>query len=132
MNEDKIETAAGIPGESQRSINLPIHFQRDSGYLTAEAMGILDTVVCPALLDEALKNAVFEVVGHTDDIGNLEANMYISRLRAHAVKTYLVTRCNISPGKLDLVSLGPAQPLVPNISEENRKINRRVELRRID
>ena len=130
MSADLKESNEGVTGQKARSVNLPINFQRDSGYLTEQAMDMLDMVICPALLDDRMKNARFQVIGHTDDIGELDVNMYISRLRAQAVKTYLVTRCNIEPESLELVFLGPSQPLVPNTSEENRKKNRRVELRR--
>jgi len=113
------------------SINMPIQFEMNSGYLSENAMSTLDTVICPALQSEELKEMRFEVVGHTDNSGDETVNMNISRLRAYTVKTYLVTKCNIAPERLGVAFMGPNEPLVPNTSLENRQRNRRVEFRRL-
>jgi len=112
--------------------NRPIYFSRDSGYLTEDAMSFLDTEICPVLQSDALRESRFKVEGHSDDLGDLEVNMYISRLRAHTVMTYLITRCNIEPARLELSFSGPSKPLVPNTNEKNRSLNRRVEIRPIE
>jgi outer membrane protein OmpA-like peptidoglycan-associated protein len=113
------------------SINMPIQFARSSGYLSEDAISTLDTVICSALQSEELKEMRFEVIGHTDNSGDKTVNMYISRIRAYTVKTYLVTRCNIAPERLEVSFMGPNEPLVPNTSLENRQRNRRVEFRRL-
>jgi outer membrane protein OmpA-like peptidoglycan-associated protein len=72
-------------------------------------------------------NARLNIDGHTDNQGELEKNMRISRERAEAVMMYLVEK-GIDEGRLKATGYGPTKPLVPNTSRENRAVNRRVEL----
>lgn len=131
MVHEETAEKRSFSGKKVPSINMPIQFERSSGYLSEEAMSILDTVICPALQSDDLKKMRFEVVGHTDNTGNAAVNIYISRLRAHTIKAYLETRCNIDPGRLEAAFQGQNQPLFPNTTLENRRRNRRVEFRRL-
>ena len=72
-----------------------------------------------------------EIAGHTDDIGSDEFNLELSRKRAEAVVKYLLER-GISRARLRAVGYGESRPLVPNISEENRAMNRRVEFKLLE
>ncbi|MBW1792520.1 MAG: OmpA family protein [Deltaproteobacteria bacterium] len=130
VQKNTVEDESSIISKAP-SINMPIQFAMNSGYLSDDAMSTLDTVICPALQSEELKEMRFEVIGHTDNSGDETVNMNISRLRAHTVKAYLVTRCNISPDRLEVSFQGPNEPIVPNTSRENRQRNRRVEFRRL-
>jgi outer membrane protein OmpA-like peptidoglycan-associated protein len=70
-----------------------------------------------------------EVAGHTDDVGGLNYNMNLSRLRAEAVMLYMTS---VAPElRLTLTSqgYGPTKPWISNRTEEGRKYNRRTELR---
>ncbi len=69
-----------------------------------------------------------EVQGHTDDVGSESANKELSQKRAEAVVEYLVEQ-GISEERLVPEGYGPEQPLVPNISDRNRRMNRRVEFK---
>ncbi|MBN1981363.1 MAG: OmpA family protein [Chitinivibrionales bacterium] len=69
-----------------------------------------------------------QVAGHTDNIGNYELNMRLSKARAESVRDYLF---NVAPelsSKLFAAGYGPSQPKADNKSAEGRKLNRRVEL----
>lgn len=72
------------------------------------------------------------VEGHTDDLaiqgGKLPSNWELSALRATAVVKYLVMEKGMDPSRFTASGYGEYQPLVPNISEENRRINRRVDI----
>lgn len=68
-----------------------------------------------------------EVQGHSDDIGDYEDNVDLSERRALAVTNYILSR-GVSRERVDLRGYGPDRPLVPNDSEENRSLNRRVEI----
>ena len=127
------DTAADqlLSGKKTQSMHMPIQFEIGSGALTEEAMHMIDTVICQALQSDDLRGMRFEVVGHTDNTGTMEVNMYVSRLRAHTVKAYLETRCNVDPVRLEVTYQGPSQPLFPNTTLENRIRNRRVEFRRL-
>lgn len=69
-----------------------------------------------------------EVRGHTDNVGAPAANLALSRDRAAAVKTYLVTTGSIDAGRLTTAGFGDTQPVADNATDEGRSQNRRVEL----
>lgn len=68
-----------------------------------------------------------EIAGHTDDIGNDEANLILSHDRAFSVMNYLIKKGS-NPKQMQEKGYGETRPLVPNDGDENRAINRRVEL----
>ena len=68
-----------------------------------------------------------QIVGHTDDIGTDAYNKRLGQRRALAVCEALI-RLGVSPNILEPVSKGESAPLVPNDTEFNRSLNRRVEL----
>ncbi|MFC5045720.1 OmpA family protein [Aquimarina hainanensis] len=67
------------------------------------------------------------IIGHTDDIGEEEDNLWFGKQRANNVKKYLVSR-GIPSEKLTTQSKGESDPIVPNDSPENRNKNRRIEI----
>jgi len=68
------------------------------------------------------------VVGHTDDVGALDANLALSKARAEAVIQALVTKHGVAASRLAPYGVGPLCPVAPNTTEEARAKNRRVEL----
>ena len=69
-----------------------------------------------------------EIEGHTDDQGSDAYNLRLSDARAKAVVDHLLKK-KVEPERLAWKGYGESRPLVPNTSEENRAINRRVEFR---
>jgi len=82
-------------------------------------------------------NERISIEGHTDDVpvkkpeslklyprGNIE----LSVARAFAVYDYLVKDANVPASRVAVVGYGPYRPAVPNTSEANRWLNRRVEI----
>ncbi len=67
------------------------------------------------------------LVGHTDNVGNLDGNIGLSQNRANSVRTRLIERYEIAPQRLEAQGLGYLAPYTSNLSEEGRKTNRRVE-----
>jgi OOP family OmpA-OmpF porin len=72
-----------------------------------------------------------EVQGHTDNVGNDGYNMHLSQSRADAVRAYLVAH-GVPPERLVSKGYGFHQPLVPNNSDANRALNRRVQFIRTE
>ncbi len=68
------------------------------------------------------------ISGHTDNIGNEKENQILSEKRANAVMNYLVFK-GITKERLQTIGLGSSKPLAPNTSEENRQLNRRIEIK---
>ncbi len=67
------------------------------------------------------------VVGHTDNVGQLENNLKLSTDRADAVVKALVAR-GITTSRLKSAGVGPYSPETSNATEEGKAKNRRVEL----
>jgi len=68
------------------------------------------------------------VEGHTDNVGQANANLELSKKRAAAVKDWLVKKHGIDAGRLTTEGFGQGRPLGPNDSDAGRARNRRVEL----
>ncbi len=72
------------------------------------------------------------VEGHTDDLtintNKIISNWELSSLRATSVVKYLVMEKGLDPSRFSAAGYAEYQPLVPNISESNRRINRRVDI----
>lgn len=67
------------------------------------------------------------VVGHTDYVGAVDANLALSSARAASVVKALVAK-GIAAARLAPFGAGPYAPVAPNLNEEGRAKNRRVEL----
>lgn len=68
-----------------------------------------------------------KISGHTDNVGNPKVNKNLSELRAAKVKSYMVSK-GIAPARIAVEGFGGDKPLVPNDSNENMAMNRRVEV----
>lgn len=68
-----------------------------------------------------------EIFGHTDNVGNADANLSLSQLRARAVANYLI-RKGISSDRIFARGFGEKYPLASNATSEGRLQNRRVEI----
>jgi outer membrane protein OmpA-like peptidoglycan-associated protein len=71
---------------------------------------------------------VIELEGHTDNQGKKRLNLELSEKRVVAVMNYLLTK-GVTPNRMTGKGFGGSQPLMPNDTEENRQMNRRVEFK---
>jgi OOP family OmpA-OmpF porin len=69
-----------------------------------------------------------QLFGHTDDQGDDAYNMKLSHDRAKNAGGYLLT-LGIKKERIEIFGYGKTKPLIPQITEEARSINRRVEIR---
>ncbi|MDR1793420.1 MAG: OmpA family protein [Bacteroidales bacterium] len=69
-----------------------------------------------------------EVIGHTCNIGTDISNMRIGTMRAEVARQYLLSK-GVPSERITVTTLRDTQPLVANDTEENRKKNRRVEIK---
>lgn len=67
------------------------------------------------------------ISGHTDSQGKEEANLRLSQARADAIKAYLIYTFKIDAARIDAHGYGSAKPIVDENTDEDRKLNRRVE-----
>jgi OmpA-OmpF porin, OOP family len=64
--------------------------------------------------------------GHTDVVGDPQANLELSQDRVDACETYLVKK-GIPSARIQAVGYGDTRPIVKKGTDEERKVNRRVE-----
>jgi outer membrane protein OmpA-like peptidoglycan-associated protein len=68
------------------------------------------------------------VVGHTDNVGDIESNLKLSKDRGEAVLQALVRDHGIAAARLRSYGCGQFAPVASNDTEEGRAKNRRVDL----
>jgi OOP family OmpA-OmpF porin len=68
------------------------------------------------------------VVGHTDNVGTIDANMKLSKERADAVVNTLIVKHGLQASRLKSFGVASLSPVASNDTEEGRAKNRRVEL----
>jgi len=66
------------------------------------------------------------IEGHTDNVGELESNMELSRQRAENVVNYLVDKFGIERSRLSAKGYGPTRRIAYNNTAEGRQKNRRI------
>ena len=100
-----------------------VEFEFGSSVITPQGRELLDEV-----LDALRKfpDVRLQIGGHTDDVGSVESNLLLSRLRAASVLTYLVDR-EEDPGRFDVIGHGEDHPIAENTTEDGRARNRRIE-----
>jgi outer membrane protein OmpA-like peptidoglycan-associated protein len=100
-------------------------FAFDSTAMTQAAHRQIDRFV-----DEfgANHEALFVVVGHTDNVGSEDYNFELGQKRATGVARYLIGRKGIDPIRVMAVSCGASAPIADNTTREGRGKNRRVEI----
>ena len=101
-----------------------ISFATNSAQLAPESMLELDRVAEFMQLNPTVS---IEISAHSDDVGAAAYNKQLSQQRAASVEDYLIKK-NIKESSLQSVGYGEEKPRVPNDSDENRALNRRVEL----
>ena len=109
-------------------ITQQIQFETGRAVIKKVSFPILDAVRDVMKTFPAMR---LEVQGHTDNVGNAAYNTRLSQQRADAVRKYLVSH-GIEDGRLVAKGYGATQPLLPNTTEANRALNRRVQFIRTE
>ena len=102
-----------------------VNFEAGKADLRPESLPTLDVV--GTLLTQWPELRI-EIGGHTDDVGGTTANRRLSQARAQSVLDYLVGKyAAMDSTRFTVKGYGEDRPLLPNVSDENRAQNRRVE-----
>jgi outer membrane protein OmpA-like peptidoglycan-associated protein len=133
---DGVEVKRGTdpldPSDDIVKMNVPIvldgiTFAFNKSEITPESdkvlMGALKTL-------EMHKDIVVEISGHTDNVGSNAYNQKLSQRRSDAVKAWLVAK-GIPSERITSVGYGEEHPRVANDTEDNMRLNRRIEFKRI-
>jgi len=104
-----------------------ITFETGKSDITPESESVLQGALKTL---QTYKDIIVEISGHTDDVGSSSSNQKLSQQRADAVRTWLISK-GIDPDRIIAKGYGEDYPRVPNNSPENRRMNRRIEFKRI-
>ncbi len=111
------------PKRTTITLDSTVSFGKDSAKITGAARARLQSVAAQLKAQGAGSLAV---TGYTDDLGSAAHGRTLSRQRAAAVASVLRGSLPVTGYSFTVVGKGEANPAVPNTSEANRKINRRV------
>jgi outer membrane protein OmpA-like peptidoglycan-associated protein len=100
----------------------PVEFDTGSATLTEASHQVLAKI---AAILQANPNMKIRIEGNTDSVGSASSNLALGKQRAHTVYNALKA-LGVSPDRMSTVGYGESHPQVPNTSESNRAINRRV------
>lgn len=75
------------------------------------------------LQQDAFKDYVVKIEGHTDSLGQAGTNKALSDKRANSIKQFLINNGKISADRLTVIGLGESQPIDPNSEAKNRRID---------
>ncbi len=113
-----------IKKEAKEILN-NIFFDTARWDLKSESTVELDKLVS---LLKANPDLPIEISGHTDDVGKDADNLLLSQKRAKSVVDYLAQK-GVNIMKIKAEGYGKTHPYLPNSSDENRKLNRRIEVK---
>jgi OOP family OmpA-OmpF porin len=120
---DAAALAKGITDEGHIALD-NVYFDFGTANLSPEAAPAIAEMVTLLTGNPVLK---VHIVGHTDWVGNADANQKLSQDRAKAVVAALVA-AGIAQDRLGAAGVGALSPRASNASDAGRALNRRVEL----
>lgn len=100
-----------------------LEFEDDSYALTEQIEPKLDYITSFLKRYPMFK---LQVKGHTDSDGEAKYNLDLSRKRAAVIRKYIIKRGDLKDLRVSAMGYGETRPLVPNDSEEHKRMNRRV------
>jgi len=120
--------ALAVITDCEVKITEQIHFEYNKATIRGESFPVLDAV---AEILKKTPKVKLEIQGHTDNRGTAGYNKGLSDRRAASVLKYLVEH-GIDPGRLASHGYGFERPMVPNDTDINRALNRRVQFVRTE
>jgi len=100
-----------------------VYFSRGTAQLIDSSYAELNRIVEVMQENPAME---IELAGHTDNQGDPDKNLELSRKRVEKVKQYLVKK-GIEKQRIEGKGYGGSRPIASNASEQTRMLNRRVE-----
>lgn len=100
-----------------------VYFEMSKSDLLSASFSELDKLV--AMMHDN-PNMAIRLEGHTDIIGDHDKNLQLSRDRVLACERYLVQK-GIDTDRIQTIGYGDTRPILTKGTDEERKINRRVE-----
>lgn len=127
IDEKEFEKRYGklLQAEAKRPKTFILYFETGSDQLTEESINMTKEIINEIKNRE---NPELEIIGHTDSVGEKEANYLLGLKRAESVKNILTSQGVDTGMEIELSSLGEDNPLIPMPDETPEPKNRRVEV----
>jgi outer membrane protein OmpA-like peptidoglycan-associated protein len=131
-DEKGVPTNQGCPPQQEQlvaiqkgklEIKQAVFFATNKAIIQRRSFRMLDQVARVIRQHPEIEKIVIE--GHSDNVGNAEANRRLSLARAQSVKDYLVKK-GVEASRLEAKGYGPDRPLLSNATAKGRAANRRV------
>ncbi|MFI5204067.1 MAG: OmpA family protein, partial [Flavobacteriales bacterium] len=101
-----------------------IQFETGSSVIKPASYAALNEILESSIVAEGLKIGIY---GHTDNVGNADANQKLSEERANSVKNYLVSK-GLALNRVEVKGYGQTQPIADNNTTAGKAQNRRVQI----
>jgi hypothetical protein len=132
---ETVETKLSPPSPRFGDVALAAALAREGRVTVASGLGVGDK---PASEDRYLVRQLvfllrrdgklmFDVVAHTDDLGERDANVRRSQAQADAIVAAVIKQ-RIAQDRVQAIGAGPDRPAADNATMEGRAQNRRIEL----
>jgi hypothetical protein len=116
------------PFANGKLITYGIYFDSGSDVVKPESAPVLRQI---AAFMEKNTSVSVEIDGHTDNEGNADGNLDLSKRRAAAVAGVLTAQFKISADRFKTDGLGDTKPIANNDNAAGRAMNRRVEFSKL-
>jgi chemotaxis protein MotB len=128
-----VQDAAG-----QSRINLGemknfLHYDSGEAVIKSDSYKVLDQLI--EYLHRAGDTRLIRVEGHADNVeigpslkSRYASNWDLSKARASGVARYLIEKGGVDSARFSSVGYGDTRPIAPNVNEDGRTKNRRVEI----
>ena len=114
-----------LPIEAGQKMTLnSVFFEQSKAEIIDTSFPELDRIV-KAMQENPTMEIMLE--GHTDNQGDWNANLQLSKERVEEVKNYLASK-GVNMKRIQVQGYGSTRPIASNNSEEKRRLNRRVEV----
>ncbi|WNG24080.1 OmpA family protein [Cystobacter fuscus] len=109
--------------KDQLKIKQSVYFATNKAVIKPRSFKMLNQIAKIIQQHPEIEQIVIE--GHSDSVGNADANRKLSLARAESVKTYLVEK-GVEASRMQAKGYGPDRPIAPNTNAKGRAANRRV------
>jgi outer membrane protein OmpA-like peptidoglycan-associated protein len=115
-----------LSGHSQTKESFSLYFDFDKYYLTSRAVTQMDSFF--RTNKNIIRSIQFELKGYCDNRGTDNYNNILSEKRVATVKNYLLKKGINIEFIISALGYGETEPLNENKTEEQRQLNRRVDI----
>jgi len=102
-----------------------ITFEKDKAVIRSKSFSVLNEAVAEL---RKYPHVIVLIEGHTSAEGGDDHNLELSKRRAEAVKTYMISK-GLDASRLETQGFGRSRPIASNETKKGRKQNRRIEFK---